>query len=131
MSRRLDVILHGYLWVLMSGLLVQGLGPYLIRGLFGIDFWHAWIHIGWGAAGVALLARRYTSYTAGTLALAFGAFYSVLAIVGVTIHHPFGLELDVFENGFHLVAGPTTLLLGGLSWRGLLLTQGARDAASA
>jgi hypothetical protein len=119
-------MLRWYLWILMSGLLLHGLVsllfrlapsvdaamPYLVRGIFGIDVWHAWIHIAWGGAGSAILARSHARQTQVWLALGFGTFYSALAIAGVLIHHPLGLELDAFENGFHLTAGPTTLLIG-------------------
>ncbi len=120
--------LRWYLWVLMTGLLLQGLGslifrlapalpaqaPYLIRGILGIDFWHAWIHIIWGITGVIMLVARPTRGPAIWLALIFGVFYTALGILGVTIQHPLGLELDWFENTFHLTAGPATLLFGAL-----------------
>jgi len=123
---KLDSALRWYLWVLMGGLLLQGLGsllfrlapglaaaaPYVVRGAFGIDFWHAWIHIIWGALAVVLLAMRPSRRTIAALALAFGVFYTALGIAGVTLHHPLGLELDSFENSFHLTAGPLTLALG-------------------
>ncbi|MFL5802253.1 MAG: hypothetical protein ACJ8CR_10995 [Roseiflexaceae bacterium] len=130
MSTHLDRALHWYLRVLMGGLLLQGLGsllfrlapalpaaaPLLVRGIFGIDFWHAWIHIAWGAVGVAILAMRSSRRTDVALALAFGVFYTALGIAGVTLHHPLGLELGWFENSFHLTAGPLTLVLGGVGW---------------
>jgi len=117
-----------YLSALMIGLLLQGLGslifrlapalgaeaPYLIRGLLGIDFWHAWIHIVWGVIGIGVLVARPSRSTAIWLALSFGVFYTALGILGITIDHPLGLELDGFENAFHLTAGPTTLLFGAL-----------------
>jgi hypothetical protein len=120
--------LRWYLWVLMTGLFLQGLGsltfrlapalaadaPYLIRGILGIDFWHAWIHIVWGIVGVGVLVVRPSRSATIWLALIFGVFYTALGILGVTIHHPLGLELGGFENGFHLTAGPTTLLFGAL-----------------
>ena len=120
--------LRWYLWVLMIGLLVQGLGslifrlgpalaadaPYLIGGILGIDFWHAWIHIVWGIVGIGVLAARPGRGATIWLALSFGVFYTALGILGVTIHHPLGLELNDFENGFHLIAGPATLLFGAL-----------------
>jgi hypothetical protein len=121
--------LRWYLWVLMVGLLVQGLGsllfrlapalaaaaPYLIGGILGIDVWHAWIHIVWGIVGIGVLLARPSRSVALWLALSFGVFYTALGILGVTIHHPLGLELDWFENGFHLTAGPATLLFGALA----------------
>jgi Domain of unknown function (DUF4383) len=120
---------RGYLLVVLGGLFLQGVGsllfrllprlptssPLLVRGVFGIDFWHSWIHILWGAAGVALLRLRRDERTAARLALVFGVFYTTLGVLGVSLHHPLGLELDVFENTFHLTAGPLTLLVGGLA----------------
>lgn len=129
MKSRVDTILRVYLWVLMGGLLLQGLGsllfrlvpalpastPLLVRGTFGIDLWHALIHIVWGLAGVIVLSLSRTKRSLARLALTFGVFYTALAIWGVTVHHPLGLELDLPENAFHWVAGPLSLLLGWLS----------------
>jgi hypothetical protein len=126
MNATLSTALRWYLWILMGGLLLQGLVslvfrlnpsvaaamPYLVRGIFGIDIWHAWIHIAWGSLGIVVLARSSARQTQIWLALSFGTFYSALGIAGVRIHHPLGLELDVFENAFHLTAGPATLLVG-------------------
>ena len=126
MSATFSSGLRWYLWILMSGLLLHGFVslffrlnpsqaaamPYLVRGIFGIDSWHAWIHIAWGSLGIVLLARSVAQQTPAWLALAFGAFYTALGIAGVLFHHPLGLELDLFENAFHLTAGPATLLLG-------------------
>ena len=132
MNTTFSTALRWYLWILMSGLLLHGLVslvfrldpslaaamPYLVRGIFGIDLWHAWIHIVWGSLGIVILARSSARQAQIWLALGFGAFYSALGIVGVWIHHPLGLELDIFENAFHLTVGPATLLLGilGASW---------------
>jgi hypothetical protein len=119
-------VVRGYLYVLMAGLLAQGLGsllfrlvprlpdtsPLLVRGTFGIDFWHSWVHITWGAVGLLILGRRRDPRTATWLALVFGVFYTSFGILGLVIHHPFGLQLDSFENTFHLTAGPLTLMIG-------------------
>jgi hypothetical protein len=129
MSAQIDRLLRWYLWVLMGGLLLQGIGslifrlvpalpatmPLLVRGAFGIDFWHAWIHIGWGLAGLTVLSVVQTRESPLRLALIFGIFYTALGIWGVLAHHPLGLELDLPENLFHLTAGPLTLLLGLLA----------------
>jgi hypothetical protein len=129
MSTQSDRALHIYLWVLMAGLLFQGVGslifrlvpalpasmPLLVRGAFGIDFWHAWIHIGWGLIGLVVLSATQTPERPIRLALIFGFFYTSLGIWGVLAHHPLGLELDLPENLFHLIAGPAALLLGLLA----------------
>ncbi len=139
MSIRFDAILRWYLWVLMGGLLLQGLGslilrlspalaaamPYVIGGIFGIDIWHAWIHIIWGSVGVGVLLTRPTEHAAVRLALIFGLFYTALGIAGISFHHPFGLELDLFENAFHMTAGPATLLLGMLGASRLIRVRAA------
>ena len=124
--------LRVYLIALMAGLVLQGAGsllfradpdlagtaPSLVRGLLGIDPAHAWLHVGWGAAALAaLLVARGAGFAVG-LAMLFGVFYTAFGIWGVLVHHPLGLELDAFENGFHLVAGPLTLLLGTLAAAG-------------
>lgn len=120
---------RGYLLVVLGGLFLQGVGslvfrlvprlpagsPLLVRGVFGIDIWHSWIHILWGAVGVAVIMLRRDAPTAARLALIFGVFYTTLGVLGVSLHHPFGLELGVFENTFHLTAGPLTLLVGVLA----------------
>jgi len=120
---------RSYLWLLMAGLFLQGLGslvfrlapalaaaaPYLVRGILGIDFWHAWIHIIWGIVGIGVLMAWSGRGPAIWLALSFGVFYTALGVLGVTVYHPLGLELDGFENGFHLAAGPLTLLLAALA----------------
>lgn len=129
MSVQVDRALRWYLWVLMGGLMLQGIGslifrlvpvlpasmPLLVRGAFGIDFWHAWIHIGWGLAGLALLSVATTRMPPMRLALIFGIFYTTLGFWGVLAHHPLGLELDLPENLFHLTAGPLSLMLGLLA----------------
>lgn len=122
-----------YLVVLMAGLLLQGLGsllfrldpamerssPYVLRGALGIDVAHSWIHILWGAAGLVVLLVYRSPRAAVTLALVFGVFYTAFGILGVLTHHPLGLELDAFENTFHLTAGPLTLVVGLLGLRRL------------
>jgi hypothetical protein len=117
------------LWVLMSGLLLQGIGSLifrlvpalpasmslLVRATFGIDFWHAWIHIAWGLVGLRVLHVSRTHQPLIRLALIFGVFYTTLGVWGVLSHHPFGLGLDLLENVFHLTAGPLSLIMGLLA----------------
>jgi len=131
-----------YLVVLMAGLLLQGLGsllfrvepalerssPYVLRGALGIDTAHSWIHIIWGAAGLTVLLVYRSPRAAVTLALVFGVFYTAFGVLGVVIHHPLGLELDGFENAFHLTAGPLTLVIGLLGLR--RLGRATTDATS-
>ena len=133
-----DNVLRWYLLILMGGLFLQGVGslifrlmpalpasmPLLVRGAFGIDFWHALLHIAWGLMGLAVLGTSRTSRPLVYLALIFGGFYTALGVWGVLVHHPLNLELDLPENAFHLVAGPLALAIG---WRSL--HQAARMSA--
>jgi Domain of unknown function (DUF4383) len=126
----------------MGGLLLQGLGslifrltpalpasmPLLVRGAFGIDFWHALLHIAWGIGGLAVLSVSRTRRPSMYLALLFGGLYTALGVWGVFVHHPLGLELDLPENLFHLVAGPLALVLG---WWSLSQTRGLPAPVSA
>ena len=121
-----DNVLHGFLWVLMGGLWIQGIGslafrlvpalpansPLLVRGTFGIDFWHALIHIAWGVAGLIIAGSSKSDRTWIDFAVIFGVFYTGLAVWGIVVHHPLGLELDLPENVFYWVAGPASLLMG-------------------
>jgi len=136
-------LVRAYLYVLMGGLFLQGVGsllfrlapslpahsPLVVRGVFGIDMWHSWLHILWGAAGVLLLALRPSPVMATRLALVFGVFYTTLGVLGVGLHHPFGLQLGNFENSFHLTAGPLTLLVGILAARSNSVAQAHPDPA--
>ncbi len=122
-------LLQAYMWFLMGGLFVQGIGsllfrtvpalpvqsPLLVRGAFGIDFWHALIHITWGAIGLIVLSTNHSHRAPVSLAIIFGTFYTLLGVWGVVAHHPLGLELDLPENIFHLSAGPLALILGLLN----------------
>ena len=71
---------------------------------------HAWIHviwamvIGWGLKRSNPLALGWS----------FGGFYWLFGLLGLTLHHPGGLLLDLGENTFHLLIGTLGL---GLSWR--------------
>jgi hypothetical protein len=126
MNGSIERVLRPYLWVLMGGLLVQGAGslifrlipalpehsPLLVRGAFGIDFWHALIHIAWGAAGAAVLRASISAGPLILLTLVFGVFYTAFGLWGSVQDHPLGLELDLPENLFHLVAGPLSLVIG-------------------
>src|SRR5262249_18710464 len=87
MNATFSTVLRWYLGILMSGLLLHGLVslvfrlapsvdaamPYLVRGIFGIDFWHAWIHIAWGSLGMVIVARSRARQAQVWLALGFGA----------------------------------------------------------
>jgi len=125
-----------YLWVIGVFLLGQGAGSLLLRaiglddpslthGFVHADPLHALIHIVWGTAMLGVLARHARDAQLTAIALIFGVFYVGLAILGVAIYHPFGLELGPFENGFHFIVGPVSLILG-LS--ALLAQRGHRAA---
>lgn len=78
---------------------------------------HALIHVVWGAAMLVLVARGLDERGCSQVALAFGVFYTALAVLGLAVHHPLGLRLDRGENVFHLLVGPITLALGIVALR--------------
>jgi len=115
--------LRPYLLIVGATLLGQGLLSWLLDAtgndsnqlpwrFANSDPRHAFIHVVWGAVMLVLLLRGLDERGCIRLALAFGIFYSALAVLGIVVHHPFGLRLDRGENVFHLLIGPITLALG-------------------
>jgi hypothetical protein len=83
---------------------------------FVADPRHAAVHVVWGLAMLLTLGARASGARALiSLTLLFGVFYTALGVLGVILYHPFGLHLGPGENVFHLVVGPTALVVG---WRG-------------
>jgi hypothetical protein len=120
--------LRRYLAVLGATLLAQGLASWTLDAsgtasdrlpyrFANADPRHALIHVAWGALILVLLVRGLDARGAVRLTLAFGVFYSGLAVLGLVVHHPFGLRLDRGENVFHLLVGPVTLALAGAATR--------------
>jgi hypothetical protein len=120
--------LRPYLALLGATLLAQGLASWLLDWtgnastslpwrFANADPRHAFIHVTWGAVMLVLLWRGLDERGCVRLALAFGVFYSGLAVLGLAVHHPLGLRLDRGENVFHLLVGPITLALGMLALR--------------
>ena len=114
--------LRPYLTLLGAALLSQGLASLLVDAtghandgmpyrFANADPRHATIHIIWGIVMLVLLARGLDEHGCTRLALTFGIFYTTLAVLGIAVHHPFGLRLDRGENVFHLLVGPITLAL--------------------
>lgn len=118
-------VLHLSLWLVMGGLLLQGIGSLMLRAqpslaasspaavshFFSDNPPHAWVHIAWGAVGLVMLITRRPARVRWWLALIFGVFYTLLGLLGVAVHNPFGLALGLVENTFHLLVGPFMLLL--------------------
>jgi hypothetical protein len=123
-------ILLIYLWILMPGLLLQGIGslalrlssgleaitPPLVAGVLLAHIPHAILHIAWGLVGIVVLATLRFSRARLWLGLIFGIFYTLLAIYGTLDPHAFGLHLAPSENAFHWIVGPLTLGLSLLAW---------------
>jgi hypothetical protein len=114
--------LRPYIVVLGATLFVQGLAAWALdwsgrasstlpARFANSDPRHAAIHVAWGALMLWVVARGADERGYVRLALAFGVFYSALAVLGLAVHHPFGLRLDAGENVFHLIVGPVTLAL--------------------
>jgi len=120
-----------YLWLVMAGLLLQGSGsllldlrpdvqaatPWLLATIMNANPPHAWLHITWGLAGLAVLVELRSPQARLWLGLVFGVFYTALGFVGIAVHDPFGMRLLFPENTFHLTVGPLMLLLTWLAWR--------------
>ena len=118
-------ILHIYLWVVMLGLLLQGIGslalrlipglpsitPALVMALMLGHIPHAILHITWGLAGILFLLIFHSRRALIGLGLIFGTFYTLLGIIGALVNNAFGLQLALGENAFHLVVGPLTLIV--------------------
>jgi hypothetical protein len=120
--------LRPYLAVLGATLLGQGLvslaldwsghaSNQLPNRLANSDPRHAFIHVAWGAVMLVLVWRGMDERGYARLALAFGVFYTGLAVLGVVVHHPLGLRLDRGENVFHFIVGPITLALALVAMR--------------
>ena len=112
-----------YIGVLGATLLGQGLLSWLLdwsghagngmpARLANSDPRHALIHVAWGAGMLGILAAGLDERGCARLALAFGVFYTALAVLGIAVHHPLGLRLDRGENAFHLLVGPSAVLVG-------------------
>ena len=124
-------LLHVYLWLVMGGLLLQGAGsllldvrpdvqastPWPLATVMNGNPPHAWLHIVWGIAGLAILALLRTPVARLWLGLVFGVFYTTLGFAGIAVHDPMGMRLMLPENAFHLTVGPLMLLLTWLAWR--------------
>jgi hypothetical protein len=120
--------LRTYLTLLGALLLGQGLLSWLLDAtgndsnqlplrFANADPRHAFVHVVWGSLILVLVLRGLDERGCIRLALAFGVFYSAVAVLGIAVHHPFGLRLDRGENVFHLLVGPITLALGLLAAR--------------
>jgi len=118
-------VLHVYLWVVMLGLLLQGIGslalrlipglpsitPALVMALMLAHIPHAILHITWGLFGILFLLIFHSRRALIGLGLSFGIFYTLLGIIGTLVNNAFGLQLALGENAFHLVVGPLTLIV--------------------
>ena len=112
--------LRPYLLILGATLLGQGLVSWALdwsghasnqlpNRFANSDPRHAFIHVAWGAAMLVLAGRGMSDRGYARLTLAFGVFYTALAVLGLAVHHPLNLRLDRGENVFHLLVRPITL----------------------
>jgi hypothetical protein len=77
---------------------------------------HSLLHITIGLVALAVLVRG-SAQTAFRFAFGFGAFYLLLAIMGVGTGHPLGLGLQPFDHPIHFIIGLLGLLAAGLTYR--------------
>ena len=87
----------------------SGHDPHALTRLLS-DPLHSAIHLVWGVALLLAVARREPRVERTAL-LAFGLFYVGFLVVGLLVHHPLGMQIDVKEDVFHAVIGPLALLL--------------------
>lgn len=125
-------LVRGYLSVVGAALLAQGAASLLVEAVRGnahgttrllSDPRHAAIHLVWGVLTVGVLARGASGRVLAMFAVAFGIFYVALLVLGVAVHHPFGLMLDRDENVFHAIIGPLALAVGFPSLRQMALSR--------
>lgn len=131
-SRTSARIQQAYLWLVMAGLLAQGGGSLLLdlrpdlqaatpsplATVLNGNPPHAALHIVWGIAGLAILGLVRTPTARLCLGLVFGVFYTGLGFLGIGVHHPLSMRLELPENVFHLTVGPLMLIFTWLAWRG-------------
>jgi hypothetical protein len=78
---------------------------------------HAWLHIIWGSGGLLYLAIDRGRAGRLRLGFIFGTFYTLLGFLGIVVHDPFDMRLELPENAFHLTVGPLMLLLTSMAYR--------------
>lgn len=120
MRRRSRSALQRYLWAVGVLLLAQGALSLVVRAAgrdphatsrLLSDPAHATIHVLWGLGLLAVLLFRAGEAAQIRAAVAFGAFYVGLLLLGVSVDHPFGLMIDGKENVFHAVIASAALVL--------------------
>jgi hypothetical protein len=121
MTRPRPPVLRLYLVAVGVVLLGQGAWSLLVRAAgrdphatsrLLSDPAHATIHVVWGVVLLSVLASRAGEAAEARVAVVFGAFYVALLVVGLAVHHPFGLMIDGKENAFHAAIGPAALIFG-------------------
>jgi hypothetical protein len=114
-----------YIAVLGSALLIDGAGLIVLDQLHlalpfsTSDLRHNLLHVVWGIALLAVTMKSGPGRQRRLIsaALIFGAFYTALGVVGLTVDRPFGLLLGPGENAFHFTVGPLSLIIGAWALR--------------
>ncbi len=122
---------RAYVLVLGGGLLLEGLSLFVLGAIplaivppvlvplftaFQPDPPHDALHVVWGVALLGLPWLRPATFRPETLAIVFGVFYIGLGFLGLLVHWPFGMRLDLPQNVFHFTVGPIALVLGVWAW---------------
>jgi hypothetical protein len=95
------------------------------------DTRHNALHLVWGLAIVVLLAIRRAPRWTILMVGAFGVFYTALAVAGVLVDQPLGLQLGPGENVFHFTVGPLALALSAWAAAQLAASPASSSASSA
>jgi hypothetical protein len=118
-----------YVLVLGAALLLEG-GGLLLAGSWGLpigslasDARHNLLHVVWGLGLLLSVALRQAAWAA----VVFGVFYVALAVLGVVLSNPFGLQIGPGESVFHFIVGPLAL---GLGWWAVRSSSASRASTS-
>jgi hypothetical protein len=120
-------LVQTYVWVIGALLVLDSALQLLASGL-GVpvrveaaDWPQGLLHLATGVAllGVSWISRDGYPIRVAWAAVIFGAFYVALGVLGLTIDQPFGVQLGLGENVFHIVVGAIALILGGWALRTL------------
>ncbi len=110
---------RAYSLVLGFGLLAEGAGLLVLQavGFYAGDIRHNALHAAWGVLILALISSDRSVARGTQTLLVFGVVYTALAVIGLLVVAPFGLQLGPGENVFTFVVGRSALGLALVAQR--------------